>query len=518
MSTVFDEAVLEERPEVDLSALPSLHAERDPVTVLALDIGTSGTRAALFNQRGEQIQGSFVELQREKDSSEFLVSSDFRVEPLFRCVTQLIDLAVERAERVVSRIDYVAVSCYWHSLVGINEAGEPITPLLGWADTRATAEVSELRNWLDERTTHARTGCRFHPSFWPAKLLWLEKYTPVIFGQVRHWLSFSDYLYREFFGTTATSVSMASATGLLNQHTGEWDKEVLSALPIGKDQLPPIAALRKTSGGLRDEFMLRWPMLDRAAWFQAIGDGAANNIGSGCVSREQVALMLGTSGALRLLSSRAAPATLPPELFCYRADTERVVIGGALSDGGALLRWLLDNFRLPDDLGKLNRELELMEADAHGLTILPFWSGERAPGWTSNATGTILGFTAATRSLDIARAILESIAYRFSLIGRALESFTPDASIILNGKVFHLFPVWAQVMADVFGREVELSDVSESSLRGAALLALETIGTIDTLETIKAGPGRRFAPDMQRHEVYRRAILRQQDLYRRLLT
>jgi gluconokinase len=193
------------------------------------------------------------------------------------------------------------------------------------------------------------------------------------------------------------------------------------------------------------------------------------------------------------------------------------VLGGALSDGGALLRWLLDNFRLHDDVGKLNRELELLEPDAHGLTILPFWSGERAPGWTTNATGTIYGLTAATRSVDIARAILESIAYRFSLVGRALESFAPDASLILNGKAFHSFPVWAQVMADVFGREVELSDVSESSLRGAALLALETIGTIDTLETIKAGPGRRFAPDRQKHEVYRRAIERQQELYERLI-
>ena len=122
-------------------------------------------------------------------------------------------------------------------------------------------------------------------------------------------------------------------------------RRTLSALAIDESFLPPIVAPRRTAGGLRDEFMLRWPMLERATWFQAIGDGAANNIGAGCVSRERVALTVGTSGAMRMLSSRAAPTTLPPELFCYRADRERVVIGGALSDGGGLLRWLQDSLK-----------------------------------------------------------------------------------------------------------------------------------------------------------------------------
>src|SRR6185436_5265447 len=107
MSTVFDEAVLEERPEIDLSTLPSLQAEKDPVVVLALDIGSSGTRGALFDERGEQIEGSFVEELREEHFSEFWVGSDFRLEALFDSIARLIDLAVDLAERLVSRIDYV---------------------------------------------------------------------------------------------------------------------------------------------------------------------------------------------------------------------------------------------------------------------------------------------------------------------------------------------------------------------------------------------------------------------------
>lgn len=219
-----------------------------------------------------------------------------------------------------------------------------------------------------------------------------------------------------------------------------------------------------------------------------------------------------------MLSSRAAPTTLPPELFCYRADRERVVIGGALSDGGGLLRWLQDSLKLNHNAAERNGLLEVYEPDSHGLTILPFWSGERAPGWASITTGTIHGLTAATKPLDIVRAAMESICYRFALIADPLDSFAPSASVTVSGKVFHAYPCWAQIMADVLGRPVELSAISETTLRGAALLALETIGTIDSLETIKPEPGRIFVPDMQRHEVYRRAIARQQELYRRLLT
>jgi gluconokinase len=339
-----------------------------------------------------------------------------------------------------------------------------------------------------------------------------------MFGAVARWQSFSDYVYQQLFGTTVTSISMASATGLLDQGHCQWDQQLLSHLQIRESQLPLIAPLRKTAGGLRDDYMLRWPMLERAAWFQAIGDGAANNIGVGCAAREQIALMLGTSGAMRMLSSRTAPAALPPELFCYRADGDRVVIGGALSDGGGLMQWLQQSVSLDVDGAELNALLELFEPDSHGLTILPFWSGERAPGWSSSATGTIHGLTSATKSIEIVRATMEAIGYRFAHILQSLDSFALDAAITLTGKIFFSFPVWAQILADIFGRKAELSPVSEASLRGAALLALETIGTIDSLETIKSEPGRVFVPDMERHAVYRRAITRQQELYRRLVT
>lgn len=517
MSTVFDEAVLEERPEIDLSVLPSLRAEREGTVVLAVDIGTSGPRAALFDSRGEQIPDSLVALPSESYSA--IVSGD-DVDPdaLVESVAAALDLAVDRAEVSASHIDYVALACFWHSLVGVDDAGNAITPLLGWADLRAADEAVELRTRFDEIKTHARTGCRFHPSYWPAKLLWLRKARGDAFGRVHCWLSFSDYLFLKLFAEPTTSVSMASATGLFDQTTCNWDDELFTALGIAKDQFPLIATARATFRGLRDKYLLRWPMLDGAAWFPAIGDGAANNIGLGCVSTERIALMLGTSGAMRMLSSRIPPAALPSQLFCYRADRERVVIGGALSDGGSLLAWMKNTLAWNYDEAEINRLLNEMTPDSHGLTILPLWSGERAPGWSSSARGTINGLTAGTKPIDIVRAAMESVCYGFALIARELESFASEAAITLSGKIFLSNPAWAQMMADVLGKQIELSPFPEVTIRGAALLALETIGTIDSLETIKTEVGRVFLPDMKRHELYARAIQRQQELYEKLMS
>ena len=99
-----------------------------------------------------------------------------------------------------------------------------------------------------------------------------------------------------------------------------------------------------------------------------------------------------------------------------------------------------------------------------------------------------------------------------------MDLFAAGASIILSGKTFLSYPAWAQMMADVLGKPVELFPAAEATIRGAALLALETIGTIDSIEIIRSEPGRVFLPDMNRHEIYARGLERQEQLYRRLIT
>jgi len=227
-------------------------------------------------------------------------------------------------------------------------------------------------------------------------------------------------------------------------------------------------------------------------------------------------LMVGTSGAMRVVYSGGPPAQLPSGLWCYKANRERVVVGGALSDGGGVLQWMYENLELYGDNAAMEKRMAELEPDAHGLTVLPFWSGERSTGWNADARGVIFGLRQQTRSWEIMRAVLESIAYRFALIARGLDDVAPNATIVASGNALRYLPAWAQIIADVLGRPLLLGGAAEASSRGAALLALEAVGKIGSIEEDQFVVDQVFEPDMTRHARYQQGLARQEKLYHQL--
>lgn len=511
MSNVLDEVVEGFEPAPEL--LSMMTASRAPI-LLALDIGTSGVRAALFDEQGCEVEGQGVRI--DSFSAALAECGAIEADVLLDQVTRAIDALFSNLYQTNTTIELVATSCFWHSLVGVDDAGKPTTPLFGWSDVRSIPQIERLKNEMDEARVHARTGCRFHPSYWPAKLLRLRYEQPETFKATRKWLSFADYLMLTLTGETTASVSMASGTGLMDQHICEWDEELAATLGVDIEQLPRISA-GNAGRKVAAIYAERWPQLAEAQVLSAIGDGAANNIGAGCTTRNSAALMVGTSGAMRVLYEGTPPAQLPSELWCYRADRERVVIGGALSDGGSLYRWMRETLFMNEDAASIENQLSELEPDAHGLTVLPFWSGERSTGWHADAHGTIAGLTPKTRNIEILRAALEAVAYRFALIAGALESFAPAARVMASGMALRSSPVWIQILADVLGRPVHVSESIEASTRGAALLALEAAGKIQSIEDFSVPVAAVFEPDSQRHARYQAGLARQQTLYEQII-
>ncbi len=402
-----------------------------------------------------------------------------------------------------------AMTTFWHSLLGLDAADQPLTPVYLWMDARSRRQAAWLRSHVDERAVHARVGTVVHWSYWPAKLLWLRDTQAEVFGRVRQWVSFGEYLLRQLTGQRAVSLSMASATGLLNQHTLRWDEELLAVLGLGPERLPPIVPLDQTSR-LRQP---RWPMLAGAPWLAAVGDGACSNLGAGCATPERFALMVGTSGAERVVWSPER-LRIPWGTWCYRIDHRRVVLGGALNDGGSLFDWLRRSLRLPP-LIAAEAELAALEPDGHGLTVLPFWAGERSPGWADDARGAIVGLRLHSRPIDILRAALEAIALRFGELDRILLRVMPSGrDVVATGAALLHSPAWIQIMADVLGRPVLASAEPEASSRGVALLALETLGHLaQPLEAMQPEVSRRFEPVPAHTERYAAAAERHRRLY-----
>jgi gluconokinase len=419
------------------------------MSLLVLDVGSSSVRAQRFDERGTPAN----ELRQEKYDTD---------DP---------DEVAAAVRRVLGGDEPAATSCFAHSLVAVDEAWTPLTPILGWRDTRSAGAAEWLERRLDSKAVHARTGAFLHPSFWPAKLAWLAETDPETFRRAARFVSFADYLG----GKPETSLGMASTSGLLDLTTQDWDEELLQTLGVDRDRLPRIADLPL------------WP------------DAACSNAGAGCTTRERAALMVGTSGAFRVLyeSERAQPK---PGLFLYLADGHRVVEGGALSDGGNLYAWL--ERTLADTTGSL-RERDPRD---HRLVFLPFLGGERSTGWNPAARGLIHGLTFETTPLDLRQAAYEGVAFRFA----AIADLLPDVrEVVATGAGLLQDRDWVQIMADALARPVAVSRVPEASLRGAAVLALARAGS----EVAAAPVGDVVEPRPERAEAYRAAREEQQRLY-----
>jgi gluconokinase len=228
-------------------------------------------------------------------------------------------------------------------------------------------------------------------------------------------------------------------------------------------------------------------------------DAACSNAGAGCTTRERAALMVGTSGAFRVVYESERPQP-KPGLFLYLADDRHVVEGGALSDGGNLYDWL--GHTLAESRGSLAER----DPSDHGLVFLPFLGGERSTGWNPEARGAIHGLTFETTPLDLRQAAYEGVAFRFAAIADLLPHL--EEVVATGGGLLH-DPDWIQIMADALARPVAVSGVPEASLRGAAVLALERSGH----EAAEAPIAEVVHPREERAEAYRSARREQQRLY-----
>ncbi len=475
--------------------------------ILALDVGTSSARTGLYDDGGRRAGDRFHQVEYAP-----AVTADGGVEHdparLLEAVTACLDAVVGGSR--TPAVSAVGVATFWHGLLGFDAAGRPATPVYMWADTRSAREAALLREALDEEALRARTGCHVHTSYWPARLRWLRRAQPAVVRRVARWGSLGECLELALFGEAATSICMASGTGLLDQTALRWDPTALAAAEIEPERLFPLCDRTEPRYGLRPPWARRWPALRGVPWFPAVGDGAASNVGSGCTTPARLALNVGTSAALRVVGADVGPP--PRGLWRYRLDRRLSVVGGALSEGGNLFAWCRDVLRLPD-AEATEAALARTMPDGHGLTVLPFIAGERAPGWRGDRRAVIAGLRLDTTALDIAQAALEAVALRIGLVYGLLAPLVPPEHVVAaSGGAIARSPALARMVADVIGRPLMLVREDEVTARGAAQLARAAVTGRADLDAFPAPPADGVAPTAAHTARYRAALQRQRAL------
>lgn len=432
------------------------------MTILVIDAGSSSVRTLQFDDDLRPIPGAIHRIEHR-------FTPDAAADPAH--LRSLIELCLDRAldSAASAPIRAVGMAVFVGNLLGVDAEGTPVTPLLTYADVRSSDDADHLRAQYDLATVHSRTGCRIHPAYHPAKLSWLRRTQPDSINRVHRWIDLATYCYESWFGRPMPcSYSVASWSGLLNRRSLTWDETWLAELGLSSEQFPALADFNQVQRGLTPELARRWPALRDIPFYLAVGDGAAANIGTGGIDARHPVLTIGTTAAIRIVSTD--PGSVDPGLWAYRVDAQRHLIGGATSEGGSIFAWARDNLRL--DLPALDDALAQRMPGAHGLMALPLLAGERSPGYRGDAVGIIHGLRLNTTALDVLHALLEGVALRLRIIYDLLGR--PGASLLASGGALTQSPAWAQIVADTLGTPLHLVDVPEATALGVACLIAGT--------------------------------------------
>jgi gluconokinase len=448
--------------------------------VLALDLGTSSVRVLAFDERGHAVPGA---LARRPTSLEVADDGKAELDPdqVVGAIGECLDeLAGQGRLEAVGR---VAVSCAWHSVIAADAGGRPLSGALTWADTRAAGLVGELRGRTDPARLQAATGAWPHTTYWTVKLPWLAaNLTPA----PARYLGLAEYVTGALLGDPSASVSMASGTGLLDLAAMDWDAEALELAGVGRDAVPELAPPDWT-GRLGQAGRRRWPALAEAAWHPPTGDGAASNVGAGCVTPERVAVNLGTSAAIRAVH-QAPGAPLHPDLWRYRVDHHRLVTGAAFSGAGNLFAWLRTVLAAPGG-PELEAALDAVPPGAGGVLVMPYHAGSRPPLDLRAGSGVIAGLSLATSAAELVAATLEAVCFQLATGYEALAAALPgEPEVVASGGAIVASRWWQRTLANVLGRPVRVVDEPEASARGAALVALGLTAEPETLHVVEPQP------------------------------
>src|SRR5690625_4084011 len=467
--------------------------------VLALDIGTTSAKAVVFELTGKFIAEAESMITTHYPHQGWAEQDVIEIE---QASVEAIRDAVAKANITSENLAAVGISCAMHSIICVDQNGEPLSQALIWADGRSTEQANHLRK-TNGNEIYARTGLPNHPMSPLSKLMWMKETDFEPYKQAAYFMSVKEYIINKWFGHRVIDYSMASATGLFNLKTFDWDEQALVLGGVNRDQLSEIVPPTEMLTGLHKEIAKETGITSEVPFVIGAADGQLANLGSGATSPGEVAISAGTSGAIRQMIE-GFQVSEHQEVFCYAFTRNRSIIGGPTNNGGIVLQWIKDLLRYNGNMDELIAEAELVDPGAGGLIFLPYINGERAPLWNQQAKGNFYGFSVEHKQEHVIRAVLEGITYNLYHIGSVLENQVgAPEKIYVNGGLARS-PIWVQMLADVFGKEIYLSESHHSAAWGAAWTALVAIGKVNSFEEIKENiPIEKVVkPDQAKHEIY----------------
>ncbi len=463
------------------------------MALVGLDVGTTGCKAILFDESGDILGSGFQEygiICKEPGMAEQNAESVWRATCL--SLAQALEAGKGDPRFAAERLGALSLSVQGDAVIPVNDRGEAIYNAILGMDYRSAPQAERCAKSLGARELFERTGMRPHAMNSIVKILWFRETHPKIFNRAWKIMTYADYIMFKLGAQAVIDHTMASRTMAFELKDLEWSSWILGKLGLDSHQLSDPKPSGEILGKVSPEVSEKTELPSGTLLVTGGHDQTCAGLGAGLISQGRGVVSTGTA---EVLSSTFESPALNDAMYegyypCYLHAKRGMYFTFSLNHvGGILLQWYRDNFG----------SIELREAEERGedvyalmdrrvsdgpskVLILPHLNGSGTPSCDMDSKGAIVGLNLSTTRHDLVRAILESQTYELRFNMETLEAagvVIGDLCAVGGGAKS---PLWLQIKADILGRPVRTLKSSEAACRGAAILAGQASGALESLE------------------------------------
>lgn len=475
------------------------------MNILALEVSTSSAKSIIYSNKKGIIDSNNIQFNK-KVSNVTTQNPEGVLDTAIQCVKGL----VEKNRDI--KIDFIVLSSTWHSFLLLDKQRNPISKIRTWADTSysKTASIiredSKLNKWV-----YHKTGCPIHSIYPVWKWMHLLKEKKISNNNDLNLSSKAEYIFEKLTGEIAISKSSASGTGMFNINTLKWDEDILGYANINKNQLAPLKPYDHT-GSLKKDIAVKLGLKGGIPVSITGPDGALNQIGSGALKSKVMTLSVGTSGALRMIVN---DPLIPeePSTWCYYVGEKKRLAGAATSGAGNCIEWFKNNIdECNQSLEDLSNRAQKAEHKDNPI-FLPFLYGERCPGWQDDKKGGFLSLTGRHSIGELYYSVLEGVLFNLYQSYKILINIDKEPKKIkISGGIINS-KYWLQMAADIFQKNIMISNTKDASLMGAIAIGLKITDNIKSLKDFNPEVGKIIKPKFKRKNFYDRRFNKYMEWY-----
>lgn len=431
---------------------------------IGIDIGTTGVKAIAVQDNGtivfESSRGHDLISPKAGFAEEDPGTWWANIERLLSDISQNVD---------TSRVSGIAFSGMVPTLILVDDDGNAIRNSIQQNDARATREIDELRQSLDNDAYFARTGNTVNQQVVFPKYAWLKRNEPESISRARYIMGSYDYCAYKLCGNPTLERNWALESGMWLVEDERWDTEILSAIGISEDLLPPVRESGDVIGETSPEVHRKTGFPSGVPVMCGIADHVASALATGVRSDGDLLLKLGGAGDILFATNTLA---LDRRMFIdYHPMPGTYLINGCMAASGSIVKWIT-NLTQDTDMERLTREAELLGPDSSEgqIVVLPYFLGEKTPIFDTNARGVIFGLSLNHSRASLFRAVLESVAFGFRHHVDVLRDMGLEVTSVYLSNGGARSPLWKQIVLDVIGMDGTYVPDHPGSCIGAAFV------------------------------------------------